>query len=144
MPNSSSGLVHSRASRSRYSAAASPAISPIASADCCCNAGSKSLPTRSSGFYCCRFSKFTSSCPRSRYATRSAGVGSASHLAAELLKNRAGIEMTHVPLALCGILAGWARWLELRLDPPASRIAAWVWPVCLTLVGIILILYREA
>jgi copper resistance protein D len=60
------------------------------------------------------------------------------------LKDQLLIEMTHVPLALCGILAGWARWLELRLDPPASRIAAWVWPVCLTLVGIILILYREA
>jgi putative copper resistance protein D len=60
------------------------------------------------------------------------------------LKDQLLIEMTHVPLALCGILAGWSRWLELRLDPPASRIAAWVWPVCLTLVGIILILYREA
>jgi putative copper resistance protein D len=60
------------------------------------------------------------------------------------LKDQLLIEMTHVPLALCSILAGWARWLDLRLDPPASRIAAWVWPVCLTLVGIILILYREA
>ncbi|MDB5406670.1 MAG: copper resistance protein [Rhodospirillales bacterium] len=60
------------------------------------------------------------------------------------LKDQLLIEMTHVPLALCGILAGWARWLELRLDPPASRVAAWVWPICLTLVGILLILYREA
>jgi putative copper resistance protein D len=60
------------------------------------------------------------------------------------LKDQLLIEMTHVPLALCGILAGWTRWLELRLDPPASRIAAGVWPICLTLVGIILILYREA
>lgn len=60
------------------------------------------------------------------------------------LKDQLLIEITHVPLALCGITAGWARWLELRLDPPANRIAAWVWPVAFVLVGIILLLYRES
>src|SRR5216684_2546471 len=54
------------------------------------------------------------------------------------------IELSHVPLALLGVAAGWARWLELRLDPPAGRIAAWVWPVCLVLVGLVLLNYREA
>jgi putative copper resistance protein D len=54
------------------------------------------------------------------------------------------IELSHVPLALFGVAAGWARWLELRLDPPAGRIAAWVWPVCLVLVGLVLLNYREA
>jgi copper resistance protein D len=54
------------------------------------------------------------------------------------------IELSHVPLALFGIAAGWARWLELRLDPPAGRIAAWVWPVCLILVSLVLLDYREA
>ena len=54
------------------------------------------------------------------------------------------IEITHTPLALAAILAGWSRWLELRLDPPVSRIAGWVWPVCLLLVGLILLSYREA
>lgn len=54
------------------------------------------------------------------------------------------IELSHVPLALLGIAAGWARWLELRLDPPVGRIAAWVWPICLVLVGLVLLNYREA
>jgi putative copper resistance protein D len=54
------------------------------------------------------------------------------------------IELSHVPLALFGLAAGWARWLELRLDPPAGRIAAWIWPVCLVIVGLVLLNYREA
>ena len=54
------------------------------------------------------------------------------------------IELTHTPLALLGITAGWARWLELRLHPPAARWAGWVWPVCLILAAALLLLYREA
>jgi putative copper resistance protein D len=54
------------------------------------------------------------------------------------------IEVSHTPLALFGIAAGWARWLELRLTGRASRIAGWVWPVCFVLVGLTLIDYREA
>jgi putative copper resistance protein D len=54
------------------------------------------------------------------------------------------IEITHVPLALCGVTAGWARWLELRLPPPGNRIAAWVWPVAFVLVGLVLLDYRES
>src|SRR6185437_7819434 len=54
------------------------------------------------------------------------------------------IELTHTPLALCAVLAGWSRWLELRLGPPGNRIAGWVWPVCLLLVGLLLLNYREA
>ena len=54
------------------------------------------------------------------------------------------IELTHTPLALLGILAGWARWLELRLDGRAARIAGWAWPFCFLLIGGVLLLYREA
>jgi copper resistance protein D len=54
------------------------------------------------------------------------------------------IEITHTPLALAAIAAGWARWLELRLDPPGNRIAGWVWPVCFLIIGLILLDYREA
>ena len=54
------------------------------------------------------------------------------------------IELTHTPLALAGIIAGWARWLELRADARTSRWAGWVWPVCFVLVGLILLDYREA
>ena len=39
-----------------------------------------------------------------------------SHAIANL-KDQLLIELTHTPLALAGIAAGWARWLELRLDP---------------------------
>jgi len=60
------------------------------------------------------------------------------------VKEQLLIEITHVPLALCGITAGWARWLELRLGPPGDRIASWVWPVAFVLVGIVLLIYREA
>jgi len=54
------------------------------------------------------------------------------------------IELTHTPLALIAIAAGWARWLELRMDGRASRIAGWVWPVCFVAIGAVLLLYREA
>ena len=55
------------------------------------------------------------------------------------------IEITHTPLALAGVAAGWARWLELRLDDgPGKRVAGWVWPLCLVLVGLVLLDYREA
>lgn len=60
------------------------------------------------------------------------------------LKDQLLIEITHVPLALAGITAGWARWLELRLDGRAGRVAAWVWPAAFVVVGLVLLLYREA
>ena len=54
------------------------------------------------------------------------------------------IEITHTPLALAGVAAGWSRWLELRADGPVRRWAGWVWPSALVLVGAILLNYREA
>jgi len=58
------------------------------------------------------------------------------------------IEVTHTPLALAGIVAGWARWLELRLDPTANpvaiRVAGWIWPVCILFCGLVLLDYRES
>jgi putative copper resistance protein D len=66
-----------------------------------------------------------------------------SHAIANV-KEQLLIELTHTPLALAGVAAGWARWLELRLDPPGSKIAGWVWPVCFLIVGGMLLIYREA
>ena len=60
------------------------------------------------------------------------------------VKDQLLIELTHTPLALAGVAAGWSRWLELRLDPPANRWCGWVWPVCFLLVGLMLLSYREA
>jgi copper resistance protein D len=51
------------------------------------------------------------------------------------------VELSHVPLALFGITAGWSRWLEIRL--PGNRIVGWIWPVCFILVGLTLLDYRE-
>jgi putative copper resistance protein D len=54
-------------------------------------------------------------------------------------------EMSHTPIALLGATAGWSRWLELRLpDQKESRFASYVWPVCLMLVGLVLLNYRES
>ena len=54
------------------------------------------------------------------------------------------IEITHTPLALAGVAAGWSRWLELRADGAVRRWAGWVWPSALIMVGAILLDYREA
>ncbi len=62
------------------------------------------------------------------------------------IKEEMLIELSHTPLAICGIIAGWARWLELRL-PAENKIGkylAWVWPVCFIFVGLILMDYHEA
>ncbi len=60
------------------------------------------------------------------------------------VKDQLLIELTHTPLALAGIGAGWARWLELRLTGRGARIAGWVWPVCFLVCGAVLLVYREA
>lgn len=59
------------------------------------------------------------------------------------VKEQLLIEITHTPLALAGVTAGWGRWLELRLDGRAARIAGWVWPWAIFLCGVILLSYRE-
>jgi putative copper resistance protein D len=70
-----------------------------------------------------------------------------SHAIANL-KDQLLIELTHTPLAIAGIAAGWARWLEIRLpsrDYPATwQVASWLWPVCLVFCGFLLLMYREA
>ena len=56
------------------------------------------------------------------------------------------IELTHIPLALLAVAAGWARWLEIRMPRPSVLVGAAgrIWPVCFTLIGVVLLLYREA
>ena len=60
------------------------------------------------------------------------------------VKEQLLIELSHTPLALAGVAAGWSRWLELRADGGVRRWAGWVWPACLVVVGLILVNYREA
>jgi putative copper resistance protein D len=59
------------------------------------------------------------------------------------LKDQLLIEITHIPLALAVIVAAWARWIQLRLDGAASRIAGWIWPLALLATAASLLLYRE-
>jgi putative copper resistance protein D len=66
-----------------------------------------------------------------------------SHAIANI-KEQLLVEMSHTPLALCGAAAGWARWLELRVEGRMSRIASWLWPVAFLLVALLLLDYREA
>lgn len=69
------------------------------------------------------------------------------------LRDELYAELSHTPIALLGATAGWGRWLELRWPQSDAhperrstivRMASWIWPVCLMLVGLILLDYRES
>jgi putative copper resistance protein D len=60
------------------------------------------------------------------------------------LKQEFLAELSHIPLAILGVLAGWSRWLEIRLPQDRTRVLAWVWPACFVLVGVVLLSYRES
>jgi copper resistance protein D len=54
-------------------------------------------------------------------------------------------ETTHLPIAVLGVVAGWSRWLELDApDAVDGRFAAWIWPACFIVIGLLLLNYREA
>jgi len=59
------------------------------------------------------------------------------------IKEEALVELSHVPLGLFAVVAGWARWLEIRLPAENRRIPAWIWPACFVLIGAGLLNYRE-
>jgi putative copper resistance protein D len=58
------------------------------------------------------------------------------------LKDEFLVEVTHTPLGILGVLAGWARWYEVRAAE-GSVPASWLWRVCLVAVGALLLAYRE-
>jgi copper resistance protein D len=77
-------------------------------------------------------------------ATAAAFLLTHSH-ALSNLKEETLIEITHTPLALVGVAAGWSRWLELRLDGGrAQKTAGLIWPIAFILAGLMLACYREA
>lgn len=53
------------------------------------------------------------------------------------------MEITHTPIALLGLVVGWARWLELRLPDGGAGVPERVWSLALVAVGVVLLLYRE-
>jgi copper resistance protein D len=54
------------------------------------------------------------------------------------------VEATHLPIAVLGITAGWARWLEIEAPEEEGRWTGWLWPLCFVLIGALLLMYREA
>jgi len=59
------------------------------------------------------------------------------------LKDEMLIQLTHLPIAILGILAGVSRWLELRLPTRTGRAVGWLWPPALLGIGLILVGYWE-
>jgi len=53
------------------------------------------------------------------------------------------VELSHVPMGVIAVFAGWARWLELRLPEKDRAIPSWIWPACFVLIGVMLLNYRE-
>jgi putative copper resistance protein D len=54
------------------------------------------------------------------------------------------MELTHLPLGLVALLAGWARWLEVRLPAAQRSWSGRLWAPALIVFGVLLVLYREA
>ena len=54
-------------------------------------------------------------------------------------------ELSHIPLAILAVTLGWSRWLELRLpaENQTRNAMARLWPLCLVLIGVVLLNYRE-
>lgn len=53
------------------------------------------------------------------------------------------MEVSHLPMGVLVLVAGWSRWLELRLPPAAGVRSGWLWAPALALFGLILVFYRE-
>jgi len=53
------------------------------------------------------------------------------------------MELSHLPLGLVSLLAGWSRWLELRLPPAEGGGAGRIWGPALAVFGLLLVLYKE-
>jgi putative copper resistance protein D len=54
------------------------------------------------------------------------------------------VEVTHAPLGLIAVMAGWSRWLELRLPAAQQRLPGRLWTAGMVMVGVLLLLYRES
>jgi copper resistance protein D len=61
------------------------------------------------------------------------------------LKEEVLAELSHIPLAILAVMAGWSRWLELRLpsENQTRSVMARLWPLCIALIGVVLLNYRE-
>jgi putative copper resistance protein D len=53
------------------------------------------------------------------------------------------VQITHNVIGLLAVIVACGRWLELRLTPPAGRLAGVVSVSGILLIGLILLFYRE-
>lgn len=60
------------------------------------------------------------------------------------IKDAQLIELSHLPLAVAAVLGGCGRLVELRGPAALARHGRWLWPVCLIVIGALLLTYREA
>lgn len=60
------------------------------------------------------------------------------------VKEQVLAEMSHAPIAVAAVLAGWSRWLQVRLPPHEVGHVSRIWPACFAVIGLVLLNYREA
>jgi putative copper resistance protein D len=60
------------------------------------------------------------------------------------LKTEFLMEVTHAPLGVLAVLVGWGRWLQLRLTMPEGRLSGRLAASAMTVIGVLLLLYRES
>jgi putative copper resistance protein D len=60
------------------------------------------------------------------------------------IKEQLLAELSHAPIAIAAVLAGWSRWLQVRLPAGEGGFAARMWPACFLVIGAVLVNYREA
>src|SRR5262249_12948980 len=46
------------------------------------------------------------------------------------LKEQVLAELSHAPIAIAAVLAGWSRWLQVRLPQGQGGFASRIWPAC--------------
>jgi hypothetical protein len=54
------------------------------------------------------------------------------------------MELSHLALGLVSLVAGWSRWLELRLATTGDSHPGRLWGPALAVFGLLLIFYRES
>jgi len=61
------------------------------------------------------------------------------------IKEEVLAELSHIPIAIFAVVAGWSRWLELRLpsENQTSHLVARLWPAFIMLIGVVLLNYHE-
>jgi len=60
------------------------------------------------------------------------------------IKEQLLAELSHAPIAIAAVLAGWSRWLQVRLPHGEGGLASRIWPACFVVIGVVLLNYREA